>query len=80
MARVELENGLVVDALVLIRSNLRDYLFEARRLVAQAEEQGTKEHRDAVVRLSNCLYFLAETVADLPIRKYKQPKLMRGEQ
>ena len=76
MAKVTLENGLVVDALVLIRSNLRDYMEEAHRLVNEAEEHGTEEHRDAVVRLSNCLYFLSEAVADFPIRKYKQPKPM----
>ena len=76
MAKVTLENGLVIDALALIRSNLRDYMEEARRLVSEAEEHGTKEHRNAVVRLSNCLYFLSETVADLPTRKYKQPKPM----
>ncbi len=76
MAKVTLENGLVVDALVLIQSNLRDYMVEARRLVSEAEEHGTQEHRNAVVRLSNCLSFLAEAVAHLPTRKYKQPRPM----
>ena len=76
MAKVTLDNGIVIDALALIRSNLRDYMYEAGRLVREAEEHGTREHRDAVVSLSNCLFFLSETVADLPTRRYKQPKPM----
>lgn len=74
MVKVVLDNGMVVDGLELVKSNLRDYRELARRLVHEAEEHGSQDHRDAVVSLSNCLYFLSETVADWPVRKYKQLK------
>ena len=76
MAKVTLENGLVVDALVLLKSNIKDYLEDARKLHDKAREsQATPEHIGDIGRLRNHLYFLSLTVADLPIRKYKQPKV-----
>jgi hypothetical protein len=73
MAKVTLEDGQVVDALVILKSNIQDYLEDARKLHAKARDnQGTPEHISDIGRLRNHLYFLSLTVADLPIRKYKQ--------
>jgi len=72
MAKVILEGGIAVDALVLIKSNLNDYMKVARKLMSEARESGTDEHISALLTLENCLYFLQATVKDLPIRKYKQ--------
>jgi len=70
MAKVELNNGLTVDALTLVNSNLRDYMEQSRKLIANADIQ--PDHRDDLVRLQNIIYFLSLDLKDLPIRKYKQ--------
>ena len=70
MAKVELNNGLTVDALTLVNSNLRDYMEQSRKLIANADIQ--PDHRDDLVRLQNIIYFLTLDLKDLPIRKYKQ--------
>jgi hypothetical protein len=69
MAKVELNNGMVVDALTLVKSNLNDYMERSRKLIEKADQP---EHRDELVMLQNMIYFLSLDLEDLPIRKYKQ--------
>ena len=70
MAKVKLNNGLTVDALTLVNSNLRDYMEQSRKLIANAYIQ--PDHRDDLVKLQNIIYCLSLDLKDLPIRKYKQ--------
>ena len=69
MPKVELNNGMVVDALTLVKSNLNDYMERSRKLIEKADQP---EHRDELVMLQNMIYFLSLDLEDLPIRKYKQ--------
>ena len=72
MAKVVLNNGLNVDALVLVKANLRQFMDESRKLVEKAEKSGDIEHRFDLVRLRNMIYFLSLDLQNLPVRKYKQ--------
>ena len=69
MAKVELNNGMTVDALTLVKSNLKDYMELSRKLI---EKAGQPEHLNDLVALQNVIYFLSLDLEDLPIRKYKQ--------
>ena len=69
MAKVELNNGMTVDALTLVKSNLENYMELSRKLIEKASQP---EHRDDLVALKNVIYFLSLDLEDLPIRKYKQ--------
>ena len=70
MAKVVLNNGMTVDALTLVKSNLRDYMEQSRRLIETADSQ--PEHQRDLVMLENMIHFLLLDLKDLPIRKYKQ--------
>ena len=72
MAKVVLNNGLNVDALVLVKANLRDYMERSRSLIEKAEKADPPEHRDELVMLQNMIYFLSLDLQNLPVRKYKQ--------
>jgi hypothetical protein len=72
MAKVVLNNGLNVDALVLVKANLRDYMERSRSLIEKAEKADQPEHRDELVMLQNMIYFLSLDLQSLPVRKYKQ--------
>ena len=69
MAKVVLNNGLNVDALVLVKANLRDYMEHSRTLIEKADQP---EHRNDLVQLQNIIYFLSLDLQKLPVRKYKQ--------
>ena len=70
MAKVILNNGMAVDALTLVKSNLRDYMERSCRLIENADSQ--PEHQRDLVMLKNMIHFLLLDLKDLPIRKYKQ--------
>ena len=72
MAKVVLNNGMNVDALVLVKANLRQFLDESRKLVNKAEKAGELEHRFDLVMLRNMMYGLMLDLEELPVRKYKQ--------
>jgi hypothetical protein len=78
MAKVELNNGMTVDALTFVKSNLEDYIERSRKLIeklgreAYIETRESKRHRNDLVQLKNMIYSLSLDLEDLPIRKYKQ--------
>jgi len=72
MAKVVLNNGIKVDALVLVKTNLREYMEQSGGLIEKAEKANQPEHRAELVKLQNIIYFLSLDLEDLPIRKYKQ--------
>jgi len=72
MAKVVLDSGITVDALVLVKANLRDYMNHSRGLIEKAEKANQPEHRNELVMLQNMVYALSLDLENLPIRKYKQ--------
>ena len=69
MAKVKLNNGLTVDALTLVKSNLKDYMERSRKFIEKADQPA---HRDELVMLQNMIYCLSLDLEELPIRQYKQ--------
>ena len=72
MAKVVLDSGITVDALVLVKANLRDYMERSRACIENAEKADKPEHRNELVMLQNMVYALSLDLENLPIRKYKQ--------
>jgi len=72
MAKVKLNNGLTVDALTLVKSNLNDYMERSRKFIEKADQEVDPAHRDELVMLQNMIYCLSLDLEDLPIRQYKQ--------
>ena len=72
MAKVALNNGINVDALVLVKANLSQFLEESRNLIEEAEKYNLPVDRAEVVRLRTMIYCLKLDLENLPVRKYKQ--------
>ena len=72
MAKVVLDSGITIDALVLVKANLRDYMDRSRVCIEKAEKADQPEHRNELVMLQNMVYALSLDLENLPIRKYKQ--------
>ena len=72
MAKVVLNNGINVDALVMVKANLSEYMERSRSLIGEAEKYGLPVHRDELVKLQNIIHFLSLDIENLPVRKYKQ--------
>jgi hypothetical protein len=72
MAKVTLNNGLIVDALTLVKANLRDYMEHSESMMKKAES--LTQHKKDLIKLHNMMYFLSLDLENLPIREYKQKK------
>ena len=59
MAKIQLTDGRTVDALALVKANLRDMLARPKDTTS-------------AVQLRNMIYFLLEDIKDIPVRTYKQ--------
>jgi len=72
MAKIVLNNGINVDALVLVKANLRDYIEHSRNLIEESEKYDLPINRAELIRLQNIIHSLSLDLENLPIRKYKQ--------
>jgi ribosomal protein S12 len=72
MAKVILNNGINVDALVMVKANLREYMEHSRNLIEESEKYDLPVNRAELIKLQNIIHFLSLDIENLPVRKYKQ--------